>query len=156
MANQGAKGKTFAPFLLWIYFCTDFHIAALQVVHVMCKKMAFRQKNNSCLRMSESCCNFATSFQRKRWQSPSVVRRLHILLLIIPIGFTEISQVSSESYIIGTCQCTYRVLLLLYLRFGHARASVKIQQKQYFFVCIYAYYNKMENAENPIESRQNI
>jgi len=71
----------------WLLIASDSSTPYVQ------KKWRSKKKITIYLRKSNICCNFAASFQRKRRHSPSVVRRLRIFKLIIPIGFTEISQI---------------------------------------------------------------
>ena len=79
MANWGVKGQTFAPFAFLLYLCIVFRIVeqASSTPYVQ-KKWRSKKKITIYLRKSNICCNFVASFQRKRRQSPSVVRRLHI------------------------------------------------------------------------------
>ena len=82
MANWGAKDKNLALLLFLLYLCIVFRIASTRVVHDMCKKMRKKRRSGKkitiYLHMSNICCNFAPTSQRRRRQSPSVVKRRHI------------------------------------------------------------------------------
>lgn len=86
MGKLGLIGAQRRKSLRPCFFCCTFAPASRITAHkwyMICAK--YVQKNGVrakkitiYLRMSNNCCNFAPSSQRRRGQSPSVARRLHI------------------------------------------------------------------------------
>ena len=138
MANQGVKGQTFAPFVFLLYLCIVFRTVeqASSTPYVQ-KKWRSKKKITIYLRKSNICCNFAASFQRKRRHSPSVVRRLHIFKANNTNWIHRNLANFQESQTLAFVSAHIVYYFCCICDSGYARASVKIQQKQYFFcICI--------------------
>ena len=127
------------------------------VVHKCVKKsIVSTKKCTDYLQISKNLCIFAPLSQW-RMMVAAVGSTDILIILTKPIWFAGISQVSwiAKSWLMLVHIC---VLLLLYLRFRQCESLCEDTTKVVFF-CIYIFANNnliiMENAENPIKSRQN-